>query len=72
MSIFLIAILLSLMVRWISQYLVLIYMEMGKTEKELNKSFIFNASVTCYLVSSGILYVNVTVLSAFLVRFYFL
>lgn len=72
MYIFIIAILISFVLRYISGFVVKLYLSLEKTEKELSDSFIFNICVLTYVINTGLIVINVTVLASLLIKTYLL
>ena len=72
MLIFFIAILIACVVRWISTFIVSVYVGLEKTDEEMGKSFLFNVAVVFYIISTVTLYVSVAIILAYGVKTLFL
>jgi hypothetical protein len=70
MYIFLIAILISLVIRWVARQVVNFYIDMDLPSDELEKSFVFNVAVILYVINSGLIWINSAVLAALIIKPY--
>lgn len=72
MEIFLIAILISIVLRFLSSAVIKLYVMMDKSTEELSKSFLFNIAVLTYVLNNGLLIINGSILSALIIKTYLL
>lgn len=72
MQVFIIAILISVVLKFLSGIVVRSYISLNKTEQELSHSFFFNLAALIYVINSGLILINGTVLAALAIKTYLL
>lgn len=72
MEVFLIAIIVSIVLRYVSGFIIKLYVSLDKTDHDLNKSFIFNAAALIYIINTGLIFINGSVLAALIIKTYLL
>jgi magnesium-transporting ATPase (P-type) len=71
MDIFIIAILISIVLRSISGFVVNLYLSLDNKE-HLHSSLMFNVSVLVYVINTGLILINTTILAALAIKTYLL
>jgi hypothetical protein len=72
MVIFFIAIIISIVLRFLSGIVVRFYISLNKSKDDLDKSFIFNLSALVYVLNTGLIFINSSILFAIIIKTYLL
>ena len=72
MVIFSIAIIISIVLRFLSGIVVRFYLSLNKSKDDLDSSFIFNLSALVYVLNTGLIFINSSILFAMIIKTYLL
>lgn len=72
MDTFAIAILISIVLKYLSGIVVRLYLSKDKTPEELSKSIVFNLAVLSFVINDGLILINGSILAALMIKTYIL
>ncbi len=70
MQIFIIATLVSFVLKFVSLIVISFYKDAEKSDEELSDSFIFNLAVLIYVINTGLILINGSILLALIIKTY--